>query len=157
MKITYLFLLILLYSCNKFEHHEPAINASCELCELADQMEGLYSGEMRYYLNTPVGYPDSIRYDSVFIDVTHIFINENPYHDSTVMYFHFTKYTDSLTDPNPETLLVHASDFTSNLWNSYYKEISLNYDSLKLSHFESHFIPQGYGSYSLSYSGTLYR
>jgi hypothetical protein len=65
--LTIVSLLVLILSCNKFEH-QPIKNLStisCELCELAGEIEGHYVGIVPVSSNLP--------YDSVTFDVEHIF------------------------------------------------------------------------------------
>ncbi|MFT5778886.1 MAG: hypothetical protein ACI837_001843 [Crocinitomicaceae bacterium] len=153
MKYFYLFLALNVISCTKYDHHEVNMDVSCELCDWADNLEGLYSGLMTSELNTPT--LNDIWYDSLYIQVSHIFMNLNSYDDSTAMYFQFTEYHDSLSDPNPITYRkVVSRDSTGIMASDHYANVNLQYDYLTLHKFSG-------GSWqfpgSLNYFGTLNR
>ncbi|MFT6503627.1 MAG: hypothetical protein ACJASQ_003765 [Crocinitomicaceae bacterium] len=80
-------LLVFVLSCNKDEIQpvEDYSVLSCDLCELADSIEGHYVG---------VVVESSFQsYDSVTFDVEHIFTNQSPSIDSTNMFFTVTMTT----------------------------------------------------------------
>lgn len=156
MKIRYsIFLLLALFSCGKFEHHEPDLNPSCEMCAWADSLEGLYSGTMIHenYVNGS----SSIWTDSLYVQVEHTFVNQNPYHDSTVMYFRLTEYSDSMTNPNPPKVRLVAAESMITFKNDHYEGVNLNDSSIYLRYHEAGYDAWVGISYNLTSEGTLYR
>lgn len=118
--ITYLniSLLVVLFSCSKFEHEELDVVVTCELCDWADAREGFYAGVMTHDLQT--NSQDTTYTDSLYIQVEHVFLNNNAYQDSTVMYFKLYAYHDSISNPSPNTSIVIASDSVGHFFGSHY-------------------------------------
>ena len=74
MKYLLPIIILVLFGCKKFDHQDPDLPSSCPLCEWADGLEGSYSGTIyRYYGATPTDTFDTT------INLTHIFLNQNPY------------------------------------------------------------------------------
>lgn len=101
-------LLLLLFSCNKkFKHSIPSdkTTTNCELCSYADQISGQYRGISHSHFNT--------LQDSLTVSIEHIFLNLDPYTDSTTMYFKRTKDFDA-HPTRIDTVLIrkNSGDFT---------------------------------------------
>ncbi len=143
---------IILISCNKFEHHDSIIQPSCELCNWANNLEGTYSGEMTTSITTSG--PPVIWYDSIYIQVSHYFANNNSINDSSVMYFNFKIFRDSINDPNPINRIMVAHDSSSALFSSYFTKVNLTYNEIFVAKTEAGSLPQ---SFNFNESSTLTR
>jgi hypothetical protein len=112
MKIAFNFLVLLvLVGCNKFEHKNPTIPANCELCPMAESLEGTYRGECQSYNFFTYSY----NYDSLTINVSQIFLNNNQLDDSTSIYFSLATEYDSI----PGSIVydtITIRDDTGNVW-----------------------------------------
>lgn len=151
IKYTIPLIVLILLSCNKFEHEEVNVESPCVLCDWAEDQEGIYSGVMTNHIQTSV--QDSISTDSLYVEIEHVFINANPYHDSTVMYLQLKAYKDSISNPNPLVYLITATDSLGPHSSSYYG-VDFYGDSLSLIHSIASSSPSWY---VYSEIGTLYR
>lgn len=133
-----------LFGCKKFEHENLDLSTTCELCDWADSIEGTYAGIIHGYRDGDVNDPNA-QHDTTAITIQHVFLNQNPYHDSTVMYFDVTR--------NGSTTLWSCKDDSKTLERGKYKRMAMYVDSLEYHDFYAYY---KYGLY-VFYSGTLYR
>ena len=120
--------ILVLFSCKKFEHKDVEPVVSCELCSYADSLEGVYKGPSSKVLwYVPMDYFK----DSVEITVSHIFENLGAYHDSTVMHLQLDYvYMDSMgVVEDTETRFVSFTDKSKQV--STYGQLRVSYDSIQ--------------------------
>ena len=114
-KLMIVCLLILAGACSKFEHAELDAASACELCDWAEEREGVYTGVM-YWDSSSVLTP----VDTVVFEVDQVFLNQSNYDDSTRIYFDVTESWQS--SGNVFSWRASATDSTEGLAgaNSYY-------------------------------------
>ena len=88
MKILWIFLLLTVFGCEKFDHSNLLV-PNCSLCDYAESIEGLYRGSVGGFsvTNNPNVPSPSYNGDSMTMNVQQIFLNQSAYIDSTKMYF----------------------------------------------------------------------
>ena len=89
-----LVLLLVLFSCNKYEH-PPQETPACTLCPFAKSIEGTYRGlAVGYGVKNNPNLGSSFPKDSLTLIVEQVFQGKSNYIDSTIMYFKTTHYFD---------------------------------------------------------------
>lgn len=124
---------VVLFSCNKYEHHVTVDSTPCELCGFADSITGMYKG-FYWALYVPPGVNTTT--DTFEYQVNHIFLDKGDPIDSTVMFFEVLGQWQTFATPMIlDTIVLNArngevfSDYT--IYN-------LNPDSVHLvDHFQS--------------------
>jgi len=97
--------MVALTACKKFEHGSVE-SPTCSLCGFAESIEGTYRGEVQGV------YPGAGAYvDSVTMTVQQVFLNNNAYDDSTIMYFATTHTMDNEgVGTVYDTIQIHGTD-----------------------------------------------
>jgi hypothetical protein len=118
--ILILSLCCVLSACKKIDYSK--YGNSCELCDFAEETEGTYRGAMSWDSLLGLNPNNHVTLsDSVTVDVEQIFLNNNPYDDSTNMYFRTTWIRDQVGLINIDTILINNPDgivgFYSNISN----------------------------------------
>ncbi len=121
MKTSTFFLIVglicIFLSCKKVDYSE--LGTSCELCAFASVTEGTYRGLMTWD-STSLTFPSGIILsDSVTVNVEHLFLNNNPYDDSTTMYFRTTWTRDQVGVINIDTIQIHNENGTVSFYSGY--------------------------------------
>ena len=148
-------------SCNKEELEPPFSylefsNTSCELCDFADSITGTYRGEAY-----GVTLPGPSLNDSMTMIVEHIFLGNESYADSVIMYFRTLRWYDYDPGGIEENIVqVHSADgsvinppFTHPDYPSWPYIYTLNPDSIDM-HYNG---PTGTGGSIPYIHATLYR
>ena len=109
MKIIWIILLLIIVGCKKNEHPLP----NCSLCNYAENIEGIYRGRVDGYngllLQNNPNVPDSPT-DSMTMTLQHIFMNQDPYTDSTIMFFRTEYWYDLNQIHKFDTIMIKSED-----------------------------------------------
>lgn len=104
-------------SCKKVDY--SSLSSTCELCQFANETEGTYRGVMSWD-SVVTMFPDvTLLSDSVTVEVEHIFLNNNPYDDSTIMYFRTTWIRDQVGVVDVDTIQIHSQKGNVNFYSNY--------------------------------------
>jgi hypothetical protein len=142
--VSILFLILVLAACAKFEHSELELNPACELCDWADSREGIYSGLQ--YSETASGTSSG---DSIVFTISHVFLNQNAYDDSTRMYFQV--HEEWLSTGATYDWKCSATDSSGVLDGARWNSFVLRADSIKADHSWTAFQTFNYHHYGVFY------
>ena len=101
IKCAFLAFVLCIFGCRK---HESFTYTTCELCDYAKGIEGTYKG----VVNGFVFFINEHYTDSATLEVQQIFLNNNTYDDSTMMYFSVTRTDNHFGSTNYDTIQINS-------------------------------------------------